>query len=157
MLTLDEHLENLTRHVVLVQAATLLLGKRLIAQGRLEFGRILIGNGFCHDNSKFLGIEWDYLHAGRDVPPECLELAWKQHVSTNPHHPEYWGGISMMPEVYIAEMVCDWYARAQEFGTGLRSWIKEHAMERFQIQPGSLQLQQLEGFVDLLLQDSFSR
>ena len=28
-----------------------------------------------------------------------------------------------MPEISVAEMVCDWYARAQEFGTGLRDWI----------------------------------
>ena len=33
----------------------------------------------------------------------------------------------------MAEMACDWYARAMEFGTGLRDWIASTAIQRFQI------------------------
>src|SRR5262245_7755713 len=96
MLTPEEHLDNLVRHIDLVRGACLLLGKRLMAQGRQEFGRLLIARGFEHDVSKFYGIEWDYLHIGKDVPSEQLDLAVKQHTRTNSHHPEYWGGFEKM-------------------------------------------------------------
>lgn len=153
----QEHLDNLVRHIELVREACLLLGKRLMAQGRLEFGRILIARGFEHDVSKFSGIEWDYLHAGPDVPKEQLELAVRQHVRTNSHHPEYWGGFDNMPEIAIAEMVCDWYARSQEFGTGLREWITTQAIERFQIDLESEQYGWVKKFVAILLEDPFVR
>lgn len=155
MLTPEEHLDNLVRHIELVREACLLLGKRLMARGRKEFGRILISKGFVHDASKFHGIEWEYLHAGNDIPKDKLELAVKQHVMTNPHHPEYWGGIENMPEVYVAEMVADWYARSQEFGTGLRPWIKDVAMDRFKIDVESEQYKWLTCFVDMLLENHF--
>jgi hypothetical protein len=71
MLTAEQHLDNLVRHIELVREACLLLGKRLIARDRQEFGRILIAHGFAHDASKFQGVEWEYLHAGRDVPKAC--------------------------------------------------------------------------------------
>jgi len=157
MLTAEQHLDNLVRHIELVRDACLLLGKRLIARDRQELGRILIAHGFTHDTSKFQGIEWEYLHAGRDVPQDCLELAMKHHTRTNPHHPEYWGGFEKMPEVYIAEMVCDWYARAMEFGNGLRDWIANTAIERFQIDTKGERYQWLTGFVDVLLEDQFAR
>lgn len=153
----QEHLDNLVRHIDLVRGACVLLGKRLMAQGRQEFGRILIARGFQHDVSKFSGIEWDYLHAGRDVPKDELELAVRQHVRTNSHHPEYWGGIENMPEIAVAEMVCDWYARSQEFGTGLRDWITTHAVERFNIAPEGEKYDWVQRFVELLLEDHFVR
>lgn len=152
-----EHLDNLVRHIDLVRGACLLLGKRLIAQGRLEFGRILIARGFEHDVSKFSGIEWDYLHAGRNVPRDQLDMAIRQHVRTNSHHPEYWGGIENMPEIAVAEMVCDWYARSQEFGTGLREWITSQAVERFHIDLEGERYAWVQQFVGLLLVDHFVR
>ena len=157
MLTPQEHLENLVRHIELVREACLLLGRRLMAQGRMEFGRLLIARGFEHDVSKFYGIEWDYLHAGRDVPREDLELAIKQHTRSNDHHPEYWGGVDKMPEIALAEMVCDWYARGQEFGTGLRHWIQDVAIERFCIDETGPQYETMMKFVDLLLEDHYVR
>jgi hypothetical protein len=157
MLTVEEHLDNLVRHIGLVREAGLMLGKRLIRQGEEEFGRLLIARVFVHDASKFYGAEWKYLHAGKDVPPDKLELAIVQHRETNQHHPEYWGGVEHMPEIAVAEMVCDWYARAQEFGTGLRDWIANHATERFRIDPASPQHRWITRFVDLLLEDPFRR
>jgi len=152
-----EHLDNLVRHIDLVRGACLLLGKRLIAQGRVEFGRILIARGFEHDVSKFSGIEWDYLHAGQNVPRDQLDMAIRQHVRTNSHHPEYWGGIENMPEIAVAEMVCDWYARSQEFGTGLREWITSEAVERFQIDVAGEGYAWVQQYVGLLLVDHFVR
>ncbi len=155
MLTVEEHLDNLIRHIELVRDAGVLLGKRLMRQGEKEFGRLLIARVFVHDATKFYGAEWKYLHAGKDVPQDKLELAITQHRETNEHHPEYWGGINRMPELAVAEMVCDWYARAQEFGTGLRDWIREQAVDRFQIAPDSQQFQWITKFVDLLLDEPF--
>ena len=60
-----------------------------------------------------------------------------------------------MPEIAVAEMVCDWYARSQEFGTGLRDWIKNRAVEKFQIDTAGEQYAWVQKFVDLLLQDHF--
>jgi len=157
MWSVQEHLENLVRHIELVRDACLLLGKRLIAMGRVDFGRILIANGFRHDASKFHGIEWDFLHRGKDTPKEELDLAISQHVRTNAHHPEFWGGFDNMPEIYVAELVCDWYARSMEFGTGLRDWINEEAIQRFDIDPNGKRYEWLTTFVDLLLQDPFVR
>ncbi len=155
MLPLFDHIDNLVRHIDLVRGACLLLGKRLIQQGRIDFGRLLIAKGFEHDVSKFYGIEWDYLHVGSDVSLEPLEQAIRQHTRTNTHHPEYWGGIDFMPEIAVAEMVCDWYARSQEMGTGLREWIQQKAIERFQIDPQSIRYRWICSFVDLLLQNPF--
>lgn len=151
----EEHLDNLVRHIELVREACVLLGKRLMGQGRQEFGRILIARGFEHDVSKFSGIEWDYLHAGSDVPKDELELAIRQHVRTNSHHPEYWGGIENMPEIAVAEMVCDWYARSQEFGTGVRDWVKSNAIERFRIDTDGEQYRWIQLFLAILLENHF--
>lgn len=153
MLNVEDHIDNLVRHIELVQQGCLLLGKRLIDSGKSEFGRILIAHGFCHDNSKFYGVEWDYLHAGNDVPKDELNVAIKQHSLTNCHHPEHWGDINEMPSIYLAECVVDWYARAQEFGTGLREWIKEKAISKYNI--SELTLKEINGYVDMLLQNSF--
>jgi hypothetical protein len=157
MLKPEEHLDNLIRHLNLVRDACLLLGKRLMGQGAADFARLLIARGFAHDASKFHGIEWDYLHAGPDVPEAELRLAIEQHRRTNSHHPEFWGGIDNMPEICVAEMVCDWYARAQEFGTDLRVWIEEEAVPNYDIDRKGDHYAWIRRFVDLLLRDSFRR
>jgi hypothetical protein len=82
MFTTEQHVDNLVRHIDLVREACLLLGKRLIAENRKEFGVILISRGFVHDASKFFGIEWDYLHAGKEFQREKIELAVEQHIAT---------------------------------------------------------------------------
>jgi Family of unknown function (DUF5662) len=157
MFTPREHLDNLVRHIELVREACLLLGRRLMDSGRTEFGKQVIARGFEHDVTKFFGIEWDYLHAGRDIPKSELELAIKQHTRTNDHHPEFHGGVENMPEIAVAEMVCDWYARSQEFGTGLRDWIKQNAIDKFKIDLESDQMNWINKFVNILLEDHFVR
>ncbi len=147
----EEHIDNLVRHIRLVQDAGLLLAKRMMANGRKDFGRVLLGQIFTHDNTKFHGIEWDYLHTGPGVPQDTLKLAIRQHQATNSHHPEHHGGIENMNEYDIAEMVCDWYARSQEMGTDLRNWIKDTAMPRYNIKPDSDVHKMIIGFVDMLL------
>jgi hypothetical protein len=62
-----------------------------------------------------------------------------------------------MPEICVAEMVCDWYARAQEFGTDLREWIDTDAVQKYRIDTTGQQYQWIQGFLDVLLRSSFSR
>ena len=55
MLTAEQHLDNLVRHIELVREACLLLGKRLIARDRQELGRILIAHGWNDLSCPFMG------------------------------------------------------------------------------------------------------
>lgn len=157
MFTARQHVDNLLRHIRLVQQNCELLAERMIDEGRMEFARILLANSQIHDASKWHGVEWLYLHQGTDVPRDKVDMAVCQHQKTNMHHPEYWGGLANMPEIYIAEMVCDWYARSQEFGKDLREWIKTVAAERFSFQLAPKQAEQIHTFVEMLLQDTFVR
>ena len=156
MLTPEQHLDSLVRHIEMVRAACLLLGRRLIAEGRGHFGRLLIAKGFVHDASKFYGMEWQYMTTGQDVPPAVRDVAIEHHRQTNAHHPEYWGGFENMPEIAVAEMACDCYARSQEFGTDLRQWVRETAVPRYQIDTGGERYAWLEGFIERLLARPFT-
>jgi len=152
---IQEHIANLTRHIKLVREACEILSERLIADKQQELAVKILARGYVHDNSKFYGIEWDYLHNGQEVPEEALQLAIKQHNTTNDHHPEFWGGIDNMPEICIMECVCDWYARAQEFGTDLREWIEDTAVKKYKIKRNSEQYKWINECLDLLLINYF--
>jgi hypothetical protein len=138
-------------HIQLVQHHTYVLGIKLIKGGEVELGRNLISNGQIHDNSKFKGIEFDHLFNGDPLLSEVV----KHHQSVNPHHPEYWGGIHNMPKVYVAEMVCDWLARANEFGTNIRDWIENQATERFEFTNTDIVYTNIQKYLNLLLDKSF--
>ena len=67
-----------------------------------------------HDASKWSKEEFEpYANRffGERTPEveEVFEKAWQHHWQNNPHHPEYWNG-RPMPEDYIIEMICDWWA-----------------------------------------------
>jgi hypothetical protein len=125
-----DKIESIIRHLENVQRNCILLGKRLIEQGKFELGRLLIANGFIHDNSKFYGIEWSELSPS-NADKGKLSLAVQHHNHTNSHHPEYWGNIKNMPEIYLIEMVCDWKARSTEFGSSVMEWVDEQATKRY--------------------------
>jgi hypothetical protein len=155
--TQEQHLDNLLRHIELVREAGILLGKRLMAQGRPDFGRLLIARAHEHDNSKFFGVEWEFLHRPKGtVPDEDLRRAIKQHQNTNRHHPEYHGGFDKMDEIDVAEFVCDVYARSTEFGTSVRDWINTKAVERYKIDTDGDRYRWLQAFLKLLLDEPFS-
>ena len=155
----DKHLRTLIRHIDNVRQSCLLLGERIIESGNERIGIDLISNGQIHDSSKFRGSEWLYLR------PELLdsdnkhlfESSRKQHVMTNPHHPEYWGSIHNMPSVYVAEMVCDWAARSHEQGNDLRDWIREKATKTFDMTVQSKTYKEIKHFVDILLDTPFKK
>jgi hypothetical protein len=154
-----EKIRGITRHIRNVEDNCLLLGEELIEQGEIELGKQTIANGFVHDASKFHGIEWDYMAPGQPTVEEGaklkLKLAVLHHNRTNSHHPEHWGGIHNMPSVAVAEMVCDWKARSEEFGTSLRDWIENDAVERFGFGEKDPVYKEIMGFVDLLCKKPF--
>lgn len=125
-----EKIQALMHHIRNVQENCFLLGARLIKKGEIVLGRNLIANGMIHDHSKFSGIEWDELWRENE-DSDALALAVKQHNTTNPHHPEFWGNIHDMPRLFLAECVCDWKGRSNEFGTSLEEWINGEAARRY--------------------------
>jgi hypothetical protein len=160
MLPEDErHLKSVIRHIQHVRDAALLLGERLIENGEDELGLRLIGNSHVHDYSKFRSIEWLYLRDEvKETAPDKFDAALKHHRETNPHHPEYWqDGIKAMPAVYVAEMVCDWKARANEFGTDMKEWINEHICKRHTLSHNTKQYKVIKRFVDTLLDEGFKK
>lgn len=60
-----------------------------------------------------------------------------------------------MPEVNLAEMVCDWKARANEFGTDLREWIDKCATKKFKFNKKDEVYSKIERFLNLLLEKPF--
>jgi len=154
-------IKTLTRHIRNVEDNCLILGERLIGLGHSELGHHLIANGFVHDASKFHGIEWDYLSILPSKEQETklkLKLAIHHHNSTNKHHPEAWAkGIKEMPDVYLAEFVCDTKARSEEFGTSLRDWIEEVATKKWEFSKTDDVYQKIIGFVDLLCDKPFEQ
>lgn len=150
-----ENLDKITLvldHIQNVQKNCYKLGLKLIRAGDVEFGRMLIANGQIHDNSKFSGIEFDHLFTGDPLLNDVV----KHHATTNQHHPEYWGGIKKMPDVYIAEMVCDCAARSAEFGTDVRLWFSEKATVKYDFLMSDPVGQRITFYLDTLLSPQFN-
>jgi len=153
---LTERLRLLRKHIENVRENCDILGDKLIDRGEVSFGINLIANGHIHDNSKFKGIEWEYMHSDiKESHPELFLAAVKHHSYNNFHHPEAWSHISNMPRIYVAEMACDLTARSQEFGNDIREWIKSAATKKFDISVNSKKYKELRQFVDLLLEPAF--
>lgn len=153
-----EKIRFIARHIRNVEDNCLLLGERLIERGEIDLGHKLIANGYIHDASKFHGIEWEQMVPGEsnaDAAKMKLKLAVLHHNHTNPHHPEYWGDIRVMPRLFLAEMVADWKARSEEFGTSLRDWIDEQATKRFSFSKDEQVYKEIMEFVDLLCAKPF--
>lgn len=150
-----DKLEKVVSHIEHVRNNCVKLGRLMIKDGEIEDGRRLVALGHIHDNSKFSGVEWLYL--GDDKAKSKLEMAVSNHNTTNPHHPEYWGGIENMPRLFIAEMVCDWAARASEFATSLREWVDEGAVRRYGYKKGDKIYRTIIEFMDMLCDKPFKQ
>jgi hypothetical protein len=155
MKTDAQKLDDLVRHIDNVRNNCLLLGKKLIEAGQPDMGRKLIALGYVHDQSKFHGVEWEYLDP-TTTNRIGLKNAVLNHSRTNPHHPEYWGGIDKMPDIYIAEMVCDWKARSTEFANDLRNWIDTKSLKKFSYAKDSSTYKKIMGYVDMVCDKPFS-
>lgn len=151
----------ITRHIRNVEDNCFLLGEKLILQGEVDLGKQLIANGFIHDASKFHGIEFEYMAPGVPMAEESaklkLKIAIHHHNSTNSHHPEFWGDIKAMPIVFLAECVCDWKSRSQEFGTDLREWIITYATKKFNFSNSDKVYSDIMKFVDLVCEKPFEK
>lgn len=60
-----------------------------------------------------------------------------------------------MPPIAIAEMVADWGARSQEFGTSLKDWVTSVAIAKYSINTESEEHRLIFKFIQLLTEDSF--
>lgn len=149
-----ETIDAICSHIDGVQRNCKRLAEKLILKGELEFGRKLIAHAYIHDNSKFYGLEFDFLN--QRVDKDKLFLAVKNHQQLNAHHPEHWGDIHNMPRLYIAEMVCDWLARSQEFGTGVREYIRSKAMPKYGFTEEDICYKNIEEFLSLLCYNDFA-
>lgn len=154
MKTDEEKLDDLITHVDNVRTNCLRLGRKLIEASQADMGRRLIAHGHIHDFSKFLGVEWDFLDPST-TNRVGLKNAINHHIRTNPHHPEYWGGIEKMPDIYVAEMVCDWKARSTEFANDLREWINNKSLKRFGYTKESTVYKKIMAYVDLVCDKPF--
>ena len=156
--TLDKHRKSIMRHIDTVRQNCEKLGEVLIDNGEIELGHRLIANGYCHDNSKFLGAEWLYLNDDtRDSSPLQFQAALIQHIQTNKHHPEAWeGGVHDMDRLHRAEMVCDLAARSSEFGTDVRDFLKEKAVKKYDMHFQSKAYKEIKELMSLLLDPPFS-
>lgn len=152
----EQHVDDLDAHIRRVQENAMVLAKHFMSNGRGHDARVLLAKAACHDQSKWGGIEWDYLHRGPDVDAAMLQAAIKQHNHTNDHHPEFWGGLKHMPELCVAEMVCDWLARSQELATDYREYVKTKAAQRFDFRSAQKQADWIEEFSKILLPQKFS-
>lgn len=150
-------LDLIWAHIEEVQRNGKKLTERLIEAGEVDLGIQLSKNVLVHDQSKFQGIEWDNLIQTDDENKEQLTLAIAHHNRTNPHHPEYWGGIKLMPLVYVAEMVCDWKARSAEFGSSLQDWIEKQASKRYGFTKRDGVSKDITRFVKMLVEPPFQK
>lgn len=146
-----DKIEMVLSHIQNVQKNCYKLGLKLIKQGEFHIGRNLIANGQIHDNSKFKGIEFEELYFGSNILKEVVS----HHNSTNPHHPEYWGVIQNMPDVFIAEMVCDCCARSSEFGTDVRVWFRETATTKYNFKMDDNIGNKITLYLNILLEQPF--
>lgn len=150
-----KHLHSVLRHIENVRDNCHLLGDRLVQKGEKDLGIDLIGLGLNHDVSKIHNrLEFKYLRNILKGTPE-FELAAECHITSNAHHPEYWRDIKEMPRLYIAEMVCDWKSRSEEFGNDVREWIKDKASKKFGFSLSGQVYKDIKMFLDILLDEAF--
>ena len=62
-----------------------------------------------------------------------------------------------MPEIAVAEMVCDWYARSQEFGKDLREWIRTTAFKKYDFNYRTTAGRWVKAYVEMLLKNYFAK
>lgn len=136
-------IDDTVLHKKLVLEKCQLLAKHLILNGDVETGIMLLRRGAVHDNSKFSGKEFRQLASiitertkkcftdastvMTDKEKEAIELHW----SNNRHHPEYYSNLKDMTKIDILEMVCDWAARSEQYGTNLIEFVAERQRNRF--------------------------
>lgn len=154
---LTHRLNLLVRHVGHVRENCLQLSQHFLDNDEPELAIEITARGLRHDQSKFDGIEWAYMHADvKESHPHLFQEAITHHWSKNDHHPEHWaGGVKNMTRAAIAEMVADWVARGQEFGSDVMEFIVEVACPRYGITQDGPVYGQITEFLGVLLERRF--
>lgn len=151
-----KRIDAVQRHIANVQENCNILGKKLIEQGKVQLGLALIANGQIHDNSKLRGIELEYLHPDqKDKNPVHFDLALRLHRQLNPHHVEFYENIDQMPDVFLAELVCDICARSAEMGEDTRDYLKDKFAKQYKLNINGKIYKKIKGFIDMLLEKPF--
>jgi hypothetical protein len=135
-----KHIDETIVHKQHVLESAKILSEYLILENRFDEALELINRCTIHDNSKFTKEEIyafinitnkESLKSAKtkieDSNKEALELHWKN----NSHHPEYHQDYSMMSEMDIMEMACDWSARSIEYRTDLLEFVEIRQNDRF--------------------------
>ena len=101
----------------------------------------LIGAGFRHDDSKYTKCEYDayddYFYGTKTEEVKmAFNFAWLKHIHENPHHWQHWVLIHddepmealEMPEVYVIEMIADWWSFSWKKGKlfEIFDWYDKH-------------------------------
>ena len=146
------------RHIDRVIENARILADKLIEESddNFAFAKQLVQNAYKHDQSKFQGIEWEYLTNGAEKDDPILKMAIAQHNTTNSHHPEYYNGLKNMPDISLAEMACDLCARGAEFGTDVREWVEEQVPKRYNIHINTTEFKKLRKYINLIIEKPFN-
>lgn len=181
-------LNEILRHIKKVEDNCNLLAKKLLQNKEidyinknLEFSLQLIQRGRTHDVFKLNSFEFINLNK----ESKLFKLALQQHHSKNSHHPEYYKirekkvkeiyisdpsnkiedwietkSILLMSDLDIAEMVCDCFARSQEFGTDIKKWFfgntEQDAPFKYNYSDKDLIFNKIKFYLDLLLTPGFN-
>lgn len=148
-------LSKLREHIDNVINGAWRIAQKCIENGDEEFARNLMANAYAHDQSKFRGFEWDMIGCAETDDKDMRLLAIRSHQKVNKHHPEYWNGVDNMPEIDLAEMVCDTYARSVEMGTNLREWWKNCGIEKYGIPKNGKSWKLIKKYIDMILDEEF--
>jgi len=140
------------------------LAKVFLENGDTVTALKLMYRASVHDISKFETEEFNLLKKissdmscmtnASEKLSELKESAIKVHWKNNSHHPEYWkdhGGVELMDELDIMEMVCDWHSRSCQYGTNLMEFVMVRQTTRFNF-PEDMFAKILK-YVNLLLAD----
>lgn len=146
--------ELILQHIKRVESLTQKLAKYYLNKDQ-DFALKLIKQGRTHDLSKFDFFEFTYLN--HEADKELFQQALASHREKNKHHPEYWGSIHNMPDEFIAEMVCDCLARAQEFGTNVETWFSRNATKKYGFKMKDTVGKKIKEYLAVLLDTRFKK
>lgn len=140
-MTENELLIDTLTHKKYVLSAGMKMIEYLYSEGRNAEALQIARRCARHDDSK---LESDEMQAFLQLPkegnnmkdanaamPEQVKKFVAMHWKHNKHHPEFFDDYHDMSEIDIMEMVIDWYARSQQFGTDFLNFVSTRQANRF--------------------------
>lgn len=151
-----EKIELILAHIKKVESNLQFVAKHLIKESdsHLELVLKLLQLSREHDVSKFDLYEFKHLSA-EFVGTKKFKIALNLHHEKNPHHPEHFASIHNMPDEYIAEMVCDCFARGQEFGTNVLDWFANQGTKKYNFEMTDEIGKKIQYFISILTKNKF--